>query len=167
MENEVEAAVGEARKISHISLDALQLEAVTIGDEPIPGQLLIGEVETGHVRARRGEYRSLLPASRAKAEHRLSMDLPKPVVRHRKPGSEDDLPRAGPCLFNRFRIDGSRPNPAGDGLSVPSEAIVIQKVHDSRPQEATGGMTATRPCLAKTTFSFSRSGGPPAFTMAA
>src|SRR5262245_40037255 len=33
--------------------------------------------------------------------------------------------------------------------------------------DARGGMTATRPCFAKTSFSFSRSEGPPAFTTAA
>src|SRR6185503_3270620 len=97
MENEIEAVVGEARKISHISMDALQLEAIAIGDQAVLGKLLIRQVETGHLRTRSGQYRSLLTASRSKAEHTLPPDLSQPAMRHREFGSQDDLPRASFC----------------------------------------------------------------------
>src|SRR5438876_7418857 len=107
MENEIEAVVGEARKISHISPDALELEVIALGDEAVPGQLLIRQVETGHVRACSGQYRRLLTASRSKAKHVLSRDLPKPTARYRKLGSQDDLPGASSCSSYRLRINGS------------------------------------------------------------
>ena len=107
MEDEIEAVVGEARKISHVSLDALQLEVIAIGDETVFGKLLIRQVETDHVRARSGQYRRLLTASRSKAKHVLSLDLPKPTARYRKLGSQDDLPGASSCSSYRLRINGS------------------------------------------------------------
>src|SRR5437667_12323537 len=107
MEDEIEAVVGKARKISHVSLDALQREVIAIADETVFGKLLIRQVETDHVRTRRSQDRSLLTASRSKAEDALSPDLSKPTTRHPKLGRQDDLPCASSCSSYRFRIDGS------------------------------------------------------------
>ena len=90
IDDQIEDAVTEGRQVVHPALDEAQVQSVTIGDEAISSQLLVGDVEHRHRGAGRSEQRALLPAPGGQAEHPAVAQITQPLRRHRFVIGEED-----------------------------------------------------------------------------
>ena len=66
--DQVERVVLEARQVGHVRVDQREVESVTARDLLVPGELGLGEVQHGDLRASGGEDRSLLAAPARQAQ---------------------------------------------------------------------------------------------------
>src|SRR5215203_5697209 len=129
VEDEVEALVRKQREVSHIPLDRSQVEPLALGDQAVLCQLPRRVVQHGDVRARRREYRGLLPAARSEAEDIRALEVREPVLRDRFGLREQDLPPALTGGLDDVGADRDGPLVAALDLSVPGFPVVVPDAH--------------------------------------
>jgi hypothetical protein len=79
--HEVETTDTQAGELAHVALDAIDVEALALGDLAVDSQLFARRVDHRHRASERGERRPLLPAAGCQAEHVADLSPRQPPVR--------------------------------------------------------------------------------------